>query len=83
MNNKLIELKNISKAFDGETVLDDISLYICDNEFISLLLKINLPCMVLTTGAATGKIKRRSFKKAKDKSRWKGRLQKSGSRGMS
>ena len=37
MNNKLIELKNISKAFDGETVLDDISLYICDNEFITLL----------------------------------------------
>lgn len=37
MNNKLIELKNITKAFDGETVLDDISLYICDNEFITLL----------------------------------------------
>ena len=37
MNNKLIELKNITKSFDGETVLDDISLYICDNEFITLL----------------------------------------------
>ena len=37
MEKKLIELKNISKAFDGETVLDDISLYICDNEFITLL----------------------------------------------
>ena len=37
MNSKLIELKNITKAFDGETVLDDISLYICDNEFITLL----------------------------------------------
>ena len=34
---KLIELKNISKAFDGETVLDDISLTIHDNEFITLL----------------------------------------------
>ena len=37
MSNKLIELKNITKAFDGETVLDDISLYIRDNEFITLL----------------------------------------------
>ena len=35
--NKIIELKNISKAFDGETVLDDISLDIYDNEFITLL----------------------------------------------
>ena len=34
---KLIELKNISKAFDGEMVLDDISLTIHDNEFITLL----------------------------------------------
>ena len=37
MSNKLIELNNISKSFDGETVLDDISLYIRDNEFITLL----------------------------------------------
>ncbi len=34
---KIIELKNISKSFDGETVLDDISLDIHDNEFITLL----------------------------------------------
>ncbi len=34
---KLIELNHISKSFDGETVLDDISLYIRDNEFITLL----------------------------------------------
>ena len=34
---KIIELKNISKSFDGEGVLDDISLYINDNEFITLL----------------------------------------------
>ena len=34
---KIIELKNITKAFDGETVLDDISLTIHDNEFITLL----------------------------------------------
>ena len=35
--NKLIELKNISKAFDGEPVLENISLDIHDNEFITLL----------------------------------------------
>ncbi len=34
---KIIELKNISKTFSGEAVLDDISLYINDNEFITLL----------------------------------------------
>ena len=34
---KLIELKGISKAFDGETVLDNISLDIHDNEFLTLL----------------------------------------------
>ena len=34
---KIIELKNISKAFDGEMVLDNISLDIHDNEFITLL----------------------------------------------
>ena len=34
---KIIELKNISKADDGETVLDDISLDIYDNEFVTLL----------------------------------------------
>ena len=35
--NKIIELKNISKAYDGEVVLDQINLYICDKEFITLL----------------------------------------------
>ncbi len=34
---KLIELKNITKSFDGEKILDNISLYIRDNEFITLL----------------------------------------------
>ncbi len=34
---KMIELKNISKAFDGEVVLDHMSLDIHDNEFITLL----------------------------------------------
>ena len=35
--NKIIELRNISKAFDGETVLDNINLDIYDNEFLTLL----------------------------------------------
>ncbi len=34
---KIIELKNITKAFDGEVVLDNISLDIYDNEFVTLL----------------------------------------------
>ncbi len=34
---KIIELKNISKSFDGEMVLDNISLDIHDNEFMTLL----------------------------------------------
>lgn len=34
---KIIELKNISKSFDGDVVLDNISLDIHDNEFITLL----------------------------------------------
>ncbi len=34
---KIIELKGITKSFDGETVLNDISLDIYDNEFITLL----------------------------------------------
>ena len=34
---KIIELKNISKSFDGEVVLDHINLDIYDNEFLTLL----------------------------------------------
>ena len=34
---KIIELKNISKSYDGNKVLDDIQLYINDNEFLTLL----------------------------------------------
>ena len=36
-NNVIIDLKNISVAFDGEPILKDISLYINENEFITLL----------------------------------------------
>ena len=34
---KIIELKNITKSFDGEVVLDHINLDIYDNEFLTLL----------------------------------------------
>ena len=36
-NKKIIELKNISKSYDGVTVLDNIHLHIYDNEFLTLL----------------------------------------------
>ncbi|MBQ3126463.1 MAG: ABC transporter ATP-binding protein, partial [Clostridia bacterium] len=35
--NKIIELKGITKSFDGEMVLDHINLDIYDNEFLTLL----------------------------------------------
>lgn len=34
---KLIDLQHISKAFDGNLVLDDMDLYIRENEFLTLL----------------------------------------------
>ena len=37
MKTKLVELKNISKSYDGESVLSNVSLYINDKEFITLL----------------------------------------------
>ncbi len=37
MKTKLVELKNISKSFDGESVLSNVNLYINDSEFITLL----------------------------------------------
>ena len=37
MNNKLIELRSISKSFDGESVLSGIHLDIHDKEFVTLL----------------------------------------------
>ena len=37
MKTKLIELKDISKSFDGEAVLSNVSLYINDKEFVTLL----------------------------------------------
>ncbi len=37
MLNKLIEIKNVSKSFDGERVLENINLNIYDNEFMTIL----------------------------------------------
>ena len=37
MSSELIYLKNITKSFDGQTVLDDLTLYIKENEFLTLL----------------------------------------------
>lgn len=37
MSNTIIELNNIIKKFDGETVLDDINLSVKENEFVTLL----------------------------------------------
>lgn len=37
MNKVLIDLKNISKSFDDLLVLDDLNLYIRENEFLTLL----------------------------------------------
>ena len=34
---KLVDLQNISKSFDGQMVLDDLNLYIRENEFLTLL----------------------------------------------
>lgn len=37
MAHKLIDLENISKSFDGQVVLDEMNLYIRENEFLTLL----------------------------------------------
>ena len=35
--NKLIDLQNITKSFDNIVILDDMNLYIRENEFLTLL----------------------------------------------
>lgn len=37
MNKILIDLQHITKSFDGQMVLDDLNLYIRENEFLTLL----------------------------------------------
>ena len=37
MSTKLLDLVNITKSYDGVTILDDLNLYISENEFLTLL----------------------------------------------
>ena len=37
MSTKLLDLANITKSYDGVTILDDLNLYIRENEFLTLL----------------------------------------------
>ena len=37
MSKKLIDLQHITKSYDGHTILDDLNLYIRENEFLTLL----------------------------------------------
>ena len=37
MSNKLIDFVNITKSYGTQTVLDDLNLYIRENEFLTLL----------------------------------------------
>lgn len=37
MSKKLIQLENVSKTFDGNMVLDDLNIYVNENEFLTLL----------------------------------------------
>ena len=37
MSNRLIDLQHITKIFDGEKILDDLNLYIRENEFENYL----------------------------------------------
>ena len=37
MSNRLIDLQHISKSFGSSLILDDMNLYIRENEFLTLL----------------------------------------------
>ena len=37
MGKKLIQLENITKTYDGNMILDDLNLYVKENEFLTLL----------------------------------------------
>ena len=37
MSTKLLDLVNITKSYDGVTILDDLNLYIRENEFLTSL----------------------------------------------
>ena len=44
MSKKLIDLEHISKSYDGELILDDLNLYIKENEF---LVHISIPLLLI------------------------------------
>ena len=37
MSKRLIDLQHITKSYDGQMILDDLNLYIRENEFLTLL----------------------------------------------
>ena len=37
MKNALVNLEHITKSYDGQMILDDLNLYIKENEFLTLL----------------------------------------------
>ena len=37
MKKALVNLEHISKSYDGQLILDDLDLYIRENEFLTLL----------------------------------------------
>ena len=45
MGKKLIQLENITKTYDGNMILDDLNLYVKENEFLTLL----GPCLLYTS----------------------------------
>ena len=49
MSNKLIDIVNISKAFDENVVLDELNLYIRENEFLTLLGPVSYTHLTLPT----------------------------------
>lgn len=37
MSKRLIDLQHITKTYDGQVILDDLNLYVRENEFLTLL----------------------------------------------
>ena len=66
MKNALVNLVNISKSFDNQMVLDDLNLYIRENEFLTLLGPVAAERLQPSVSWAVSRplIKVRSFSKA-------------------
>ena len=60
-NKKIVELKAISKEFNGERVLSEISLDIHDNEFITLLKETSVAFYIGVADLTMGGLKIRSI----------------------